>query len=98
MGGAKKNINYKSLSSLIDQKVKLLIFIGENKNYINHQLDISTKIINANSMDDAVIIANDHADDGSKILLSPASPSFDMFNNFEERGNAFKRAIDKYVN
>ncbi|MDG2159575.1 MAG: UDP-N-acetylmuramoyl-L-alanine--D-glutamate ligase [Gammaproteobacteria bacterium] len=98
MGGAKKNINYKPLSSLIDQKVKLLIFIGENKNYINHQLDISTKIINANSMDDAVIIANDHADDGSKILLSPASPSFDMFNNFEERGNAFKQAIDKYVN
>ena len=98
MGGAKKNIDYKSLSPLIDQKVKLLIFIGENKKYINHQLNISTKIINADSMDDAVIIANDHADDGSKILLSPASPSFDMFNNFEERGNAFKRAIDKYVN
>ena len=36
--------------------------------------------------------------DYSKILLSPASPSFDMFNNFEERGKAFKQAIDKYVN
>ena len=98
MGVAKKNINYKPLSPLINKKVKLLIFIGENKKYINHQLNISTKIINANSMDDAVMIANDHADDGSKILLSPASPSFDMFNNFEERGSAFKQAIDKYVN
>lgn len=97
MGGAKKNINYKPLSPLIDQKVKLLIFIGENKKYINHQLNVDTKILNANSMDDAVIIANDHADDGSKILLSPASPSFDMFNNFEERGNAFVQAINKHV-
>ena len=74
-----------------------MIFIGENKKYINHQLNVDTKILNANSMDDAVIIANDHADDGSKILLSPASPSFDMFNNFEERGNAFVQAINKHV-
>lgn len=97
MGGAKKNMNYKPLSPLIDKKVKLLIFIGENKNFINHQLNVDTKILTANSMDDAVIIANDHADNGSKILLSPASPSFDMFNNFEERGNAFIQAIDKHV-
>ena len=54
-------------------------------------------MIDAESIDDAVIICRKHALENNNILLSPASPSFDMFHNFEERGDAFKKAIIQYV-
>ena len=82
---------------MINKKVKLLIFIGENRNYIKKQLDVKTKMIDAETMDDVVIICREYALDNNNILLSPASPSFGMFRNFEERGEAFKKAINEYV-
>ncbi len=97
LGGAKKDMDYNELSNLINKKVKLLIFIGENRNYIKKQLDVKTKMIDAETMDDVVIICREYALDNNNILLSPASPSFGMFRNFEERGEAFKKAINEYV-
>ena len=97
LGGAMKNMDYGSLSDLIDQKVRILVFIGENKDYIKNQINVKSKIIDAKSIDDAVIISRDIALENDTILLSPASPSFDMFRNFEDRGEAFKKAIKEYV-
>lgn len=97
IGGAKKDMNYKDLSNLINKKVKLLVFIGANRNYIKKQLDVKTKMIDAESIDDAVIICKEHALENNNVLLSPASASFDMFRNFEERGDAFKKAVIEYV-
>ena len=97
LGGALKNMDYKILSKLINEKVKLLVFIGENKNYIKKQLAIKTRVIDAHSIMDAVRICKDNASEKDSVLFSPASPSFDMFKNFEERGKAFKEAIKNNV-
>ena len=97
LGGAKKNMDYRMLSNLINEKVKLVIFFGENKDYIKQQLDIKTNVIDVNSITEAVITSNNHASNKDSILFSPASPSFDMFKNFEDRGNAFKDAVNNNV-
>ena len=97
LGGALKNMDYKILSKLINEKVKLLVFIGENKDYIKKQLTIKTRVIDAHSISDAVRISKDNASKKDSVLFSPASPSFDMFKNFEERGEAFKEAIKNNV-
>ena len=93
LGGSMKDMNYESLSPLINNKVKLVIFIGENNEYIKKQLKITTKTIDASSIESAVKISQLHSLVNDNILLSPASPSFDMFKNYEERGAAFISAV-----
>ena len=90
-------MSYESLSPLINEKVKLVIFIGENKEYIKEQLKITTKTIDAKSIESAVKISWLHSSVNDNILLSPASPSFDMFKNYEERGAAFIYAVQNIV-
>ena len=97
LGGSKKIMSYESLSNIINAKVKLLIFLGENKEYIKKQLSIKTPIKDVRSMDEAVQVASEYASIGNNILLSPASPSFDMFDNYKTRGSAFVKSIEKYV-
>ena len=92
-----KDMSYESLIPLINQKVKLVIFIGENKEYIKRQLKITTKMIDAKSIESAVEISRSHSSVNDNILLSPASPSFDMFENYEERGAAFISAVQNIV-
>ena len=97
LGGSKKEMYYESLSPLINEKVKLVIFIGENKEYIKSQLKVNIQMINANSIESAVELSKLHSSDNDNILLSPASPSFDMFENYEERGAAFVLAVQNIV-
>jgi UDP-N-acetylmuramoylalanine--D-glutamate ligase len=97
LGGSMKDMSYESLSPLINQKVKLVIFIGENKEYIKRQLKITAKTIDAKSIESAVEISRSHSSVNDNILLSPASPSFDMFKNYEERGAAFISAVQNLV-
>ena len=97
LGGSMKDMSYESLSPLINQKVKLVIFIGENKEYIKRQLKITAKTIDAKSIESAVEISRSHSEVNDNILLSPASPSFDMFENYEERGAAFISAVQNLV-
>ena len=92
-----KDMSYESLIPLINQKVKLVIFIGENKEYIKKQLKIITKTIDAKSIESAVEISLSHSLANDNVLLSPASPSFDMFENYEERGAAFISAVQNFV-
>ena len=100
-GGYDKNIPYAPLGPVINEKVKTLILIGatapkieaavrEAENFHEQNL----KIIKAESFEDAVKIARDEAIDGDIVSLSPASASFDMFRDFEHRGNYFKELVN----
>jgi UDP-N-acetylmuramoylalanine--D-glutamate ligase len=81
---------------LVEEKVKALILLGKQTARIAEALSKSGKPMElAESMSDAVTKAYKQATSGEVVLLSPACPSFDMFENFEERGNAFKDEVKK---
>lgn len=99
-GGRDKKIPFDTLADEINIHVKSLILLGEtaetigkavrqSKNYCPDALDIHM----CATLDDAVIKASGIAKPGDTVLLSPACTSFDMFNNFEERGRRFKEAV-----
>lgn len=93
-GGVDKGNDYSSLMELVQQKVKMLICLGvDNENLIRSFKGIIPTIIETDNMSDAVTKAYYSAQKGDVVLLSPANPSFDLFENYEDRGNAFKVEI-----
>lgn len=94
LGGREKGNDYSTVDKLIKEKVKLIIAIGETKEKIYGHFKNEIKVIKADSMEDAVSQAAGNASVGDSILLSPACKSFDMFENFEQRGKEFKRAVN----
>lgn len=94
VGGVDKTVDYSSLQELAKEKVRAIVYIGTNKSKIfENFLDKVDMIADAGSMEEAVQMAYYIADKGETVLLSPASASFNMFENLEERGNSFKQAV-----
>ena len=82
------------LFALVQQKVKALICLGSDNHKLIETFSPYVEIIaDTHSMDDAVNTAYQLGNPGDVVLLSPACASFDLFENFEERGNRFKNAI-----
>ena len=76
------------------QKVDLIILLGEaTKKIEDHFITMDVSILKAESMQDAVFRAFKSSEKGSTILLSPACASFDMFNDYQERGRLFKECV-----
>lgn len=94
-GGRDKNSDYREISGLIKQKVKLLVVIGEAKEKIRSQLKESAAIQDASSLEEAVSISFRQARAGDCVLLSPMCASFDMFKDYEHRGRVFKEIVNK---
>jgi UDP-N-acetylmuramoylalanine--D-glutamate ligase len=94
-GGKDKGLDYSSLRSLVEKRVKALILLGEAKEKIAQALSSCKRIKMAEDMKEAVNIAFELAEEGEIILLSPACSSYDMFQDFQERGEAFKEAVRK---
>lgn len=94
-GGRDKGIDYGDLIMKIKEKVRYLILYGEAKKKIaNKARDMNyNSIIFADTLDEAVDIANSYSRVGDNVLLSPACSSFDMFKNYEERGEKFKQKV-----
>ncbi len=93
-GGIDNGNDYKSLFALVQQKVKALICLGSDNQKLIETFSPYVEIIaDTHSMDDAVNTAYQLGNPGDVVLLSPACASFDLFENFEERGNRFKNAI-----
>lgn len=92
-GGKDKGGNYRPLCELINKKVKFSILIGESKTKIRSALKDCHNVEDAVTLEDAVKKAFSKATAGDVILLSPACSSFDMFENYEERGNVFKKFV-----
>lgn len=98
LGGRDKNVSYDEMFSEIKQSlIETMVIYGENKMIIyNEALKFGfNNLILTSSFESAVKIADLHAKRGGAVLLSPASASFDAFENFEERGNEFKRIVNE---
>jgi UDP-N-acetylmuramoylalanine--D-glutamate ligase len=99
IGGRGKNAPYAPLAPLAQAKARALILIGEDADRIEAELrDRAPTIVRASDMADAVRRANDAAQSGDIVLLAPACASFDMFQNYEQRGRAFKEAVNELRN
>ncbi len=94
VGGVDKTVDYAPLQELAKEKVRALVYIGtDNSKIFENFLDKVDMIVDAKSMEEAVQMAYYIADKGETVLLSPASASFNMFENLEERGNTFKKVV-----
>ncbi|RTY68808.1 UDP-N-acetylmuramoyl-L-alanine--D-glutamate ligase [Flavobacterium sp. GSP27] len=94
VGGVDKGNDYNELMSLVREKVKAIICLGvDNKKIIDVFGNVVDMMIEVSSMDDAVRMAQRVSEKGDVVLLSPACASFDLFENYEDRGNQFKLAV-----
>ncbi len=93
-GGRDKGNDYTSLQPLVRRKVRALIAIGESAEKVLGELGPYAGVADsARSMEEALLLAREHARPGDVVLLSPACASFDMFENYEDRGDTFKRLV-----
>jgi UDP-N-acetylmuramoylalanine--D-glutamate ligase len=93
-GGVDKGNDYSSLVEIAKDKVKALICLGtDNEKLINAFKNVIPVIEEAKSAPEAVAIAYRLAKKGESVLLSPACASFDLFQNYEDRGRQFKDAV-----
>jgi UDP-N-acetylmuramoylalanine--D-glutamate ligase len=92
-GGKDKGVDYSVILDAARGKVKKVIVIGEAREKIKNALGNALAVEEAPTLPDAVRNAFRQASRGDYVLLSPMCSSFDMFNNYEERGKAFKEAV-----
>jgi UDP-N-acetylmuramoylalanine--D-glutamate ligase len=94
VGGEDKGNDYKELFAFVNEKVKAIICLGvNNEKLLETFTNMVDVIIETQYMSEAVKIAYKIADAGDNVLLSPACASFDLFENYEDRGRQFKAAV-----
>jgi len=92
-GGRDKGLDFSTIKEVVTEKVKLAVVIGETKDKICRAWESAVPCVRAFSMEEAVSLASSRAGSGDTVLLSPACASFDMFDNYEHRGEEFKRHV-----
>ncbi len=94
VGGVDKGNDYSQLYALVRGKVKAIICLGEdNSKIIEAFQNCAETITETKSMEAAVKIADTIAEESDTVLLSPCCASFDLFKNYEDRGDQFKKAV-----
>lgn len=94
MGGVDKGNDYDMLKDMVREKVKAIVCLGKDNKRIHEAFEDDVEIIvNTFSAHEAVQVAYHLAKKGNTVLLSPACASFDLFKNYEDRGNQFKAAV-----
>jgi UDP-N-acetylmuramoylalanine--D-glutamate ligase len=96
-GGRGKGSSYTPLCSLLKERVRHVVLIGEDAPTMAEAWRNSVSLSFANSMETAVSEAYAHAHAGDAVLLSPACASFDWYRNFEERGEDFRRCVQAFI-
>ncbi|MBO6233671.1 MAG: UDP-N-acetylmuramoyl-L-alanine--D-glutamate ligase [Clostridia bacterium] len=101
-GGYDKNLDYTPIAKPIVEKVKTLILLGQTSGKIfdavKQELELQGKelpIYLCNTLEETIDIAKKQSKSGDVVLFSPASASFDMFKNFADRGNKFKKLVNE---
>jgi UDP-N-acetylmuramoylalanine--D-glutamate ligase len=93
-GGIDKGNDYSMLFGLVKEKVKAIVCLGKDNRKIHEAFKgIIRDIVDVKSMDEAVKSSYYLARNGDTVLLSPACASFDLFENYEDRGAQFKKAV-----
>lgn len=98
VGGTDKGNDYSTLKSLVKEKVSALIAMGVDNSKLLEAFDGDVEVIHdSHNLKAAIEFSFAHAEKGSTILLSPACASFDLFKNYEDRGDRFKQAVKSYI-
>ena len=94
LGGTDKGNDYSEIDQLVREKCHTLIFMGkDNSKLIQHFGALGTKYISTDNLTDALQAAYHAASEGDTVLLSPCCASFDLFKNYEDRGEQFMNAV-----
>ncbi|MFN3529264.1 MAG: UDP-N-acetylmuramoyl-L-alanine--D-glutamate ligase [Bacteroidia bacterium] len=93
-GGVDKGNDYEVLKSLVAERVKAIVCLGTDNRHIHEEFGSLVPImVNTQSMEDCVRMSHHLAEKGDVVLLSPACASFDLFENYEDRGRQFKKYV-----
>jgi len=93
-GGVDKGNDYNQLHDLVKSKVKAIVLLGtDNKKIMDFFLPLGITIVEAKSAQEAVALSYQLGKKGDAVLLSPCCASFDLFENYEDRGMQFKAAV-----
>ncbi len=94
-GGVDKGNLYEDLTDLVKEKVKAIVCLGTDNSKLHKAFDgIIESVVDVDNMRDAIEVASRLAKHGDSVLLSPACASFDLFENYEDRGNQFKENVN----
>lgn len=97
-GGEGKGADFKPLTQAIDEHARAVVLFGKDAKQIHQVISSGMNTVLADDLADAVTKASHLARIGDNILLSPACASFDLFDNFEHRGDVFKSLVKKMIN
>lgn len=92
-GGVDKGNDYNQIAELVTKKVKAIVCMGVDNSKLKSFFEGKVKLVETSSLQEAINAANELAVAGDTVLLSPACASFDLFKNYEDRGNQFKQAV-----
>ena len=94
-GGKDKDMDFNPLARLVKERCKNLILVGEAKEKINRAIGDFCETFLVGTFDEAILLAFQKSRAGDIVLLSPGCASYDMFRNFEERGEYFKKIVNQ---
>ncbi|MBI4208701.1 MAG: UDP-N-acetylmuramoyl-L-alanine--D-glutamate ligase [Deltaproteobacteria bacterium] len=92
-GGKDKGLDYSLLREIVRKRVRKAILMGEAAPRIREEMGPIVSTVLCSSLEEAVVKAYEEAHSGDVVLLSPACSSYDMFKNYEERGDIFKNIV-----
>lgn len=92
-GGVGKEQDFSALAETVKKAVRAVILIGQDADRIAAIIPSSVLVMNAASMDEAVVMARQTAQAGDSVLLSPACASLDMFSSYADRGDKYEQAV-----
>lgn len=94
VGGVDKGNDYEPIKQLVKERVKAIVCLGKDNLRIHEAFaSLVPVLVNTESMDECVRMANHFSEKGDVVLLSPACASFDLFENYEDRGRQFKKQV-----
>ncbi|MDE6878023.1 MAG: UDP-N-acetylmuramoyl-L-alanine--D-glutamate ligase [Odoribacter sp.] len=92
-GGTDKGNDYRVLLPLVKEKVKVLVCMGVDNRKLMEAFSPLCEVVDTHSLDEAIEACREHAVPGDAVLLSPCCASFDLFKNYEQRGELFKEKV-----